>query len=243
MLRYLYRYQRWRERQQKAELALISIHIPKTAGTSFRNTLKSVYGQEAVIRLDIKRKGPRVEINEQPYAGDRLPPWTRVAHGHFSYLQLQRHFQLPSEEVPIITWLRDPVERVLSNYFYLCKRLAEELDEPAKGLNILSKLQRSLPEYARDPKNRNRMSLFLEGLDLTDLTFFGIQDHYSEDLNHLAKLLDWKGFEEYVHNRTGKAYDGLSSEVLDEIRALNDEDVRLYERALELREKRLAEYA
>ncbi|NBC06434.1 MAG: sulfotransferase family 2 domain-containing protein [Bacteroidetes bacterium] len=239
MLRYLYRYQRWRERQQKAELELISIHIPKTAGTSFRNTLKDVYGQEVVVRLDIKVKGPRVVVNERDYYQRQLPPWTRVAHGHFNYLLLQEHFDLPDRDIPVITWMRDPVERVISNYYYLSKRLAEELDEPSKGLNILAKMQRELMEYARAPKSRNRAAHFMKGMPLEDFTFIGIQEYYQEDLSHLAQLLDWKNFKEYTHNRTGKSHDEVTPKQRDEIRALNDEDVRLYEQALALREKRL----
>jgi len=240
MLRYVYRYQRWRERQKNAELELISIHIPKTAGTSFRNTLKGVYGQEAVIRLDIELEAPVVRINEQPYHSRQLPAWARVAHGHFSYPLLQQHFDLPQRDIPLITWLRDPVERVISNYYYLSKRLAEELDEASKGLNILLKMERRLMEYARDPKSRNRMSRFLQGVPLEDFHFVGIQDYYSEDLEYLSDSLNWPKFEEFTHNRTGKAYDEVSPKQKDEIRALNEEDVRLYEQALELREKRLS---
>jgi len=242
MLRYLYRYQRWRERQQKAELELISIHIPKTAGTSFRNTLKGVYGQEAVVRLDIELEVPVVKVNEEPYDERQVPSWAKVVHGHFTYPLLKQHFDLPERQIPIITWVRDPVERVISNYYYLSKRLAEELDEPSKGLNILIKMERKLMEYARDPLNCNRLTKYLQGVPLEKFHFVGIQDHYSEDLNHLAKILDWQNFNEFIHNRTGKAYDQVSDEQRDEIRALNDEDVRLYERALELREKRLLKY-
>jgi hypothetical protein len=242
MLRYLYRYQRWRERQQKAELELISIHIPKTAGTSFRNTLKTIYGQEAVVRLDIELENPVVKVNEERYAERQIPSWARVVHGHFAYPLLQKHFDLPERDLPIITWVRDPVERVISNYYYLSKRLAEELDEPSKGLNILLKMERKLMEYARDPKSCNRMSRFLQGVPLEEFAFVGIQDHYSEDLKHLSKILDWPEYEEFVHNRTGKSYDEVTSKEREEIRALNDEDVRLYERALELREKRKAQY-
>jgi hypothetical protein len=240
MLRYLYRFQRWRQRQQKADLELISIHIPKTAGTSFRNTLKGVYGEEAVIRLDIELEVPVVKINEAVYNDRMLPSWTRVAHGHFTYPLLKKHFDLPGGDIPVITWVRDPVERVISNYYYLGKRLAEELDEPSKGLNILLKMQRTLMEYARDPLSCNRISKYLQGLPLEDFRFVGIQDHYSEDLNYLSRLLDWQNFNEFTHNRTGKSYDQVTPKQRDEIRALNDADVRLYEKALELREKRAA---
>ena len=86
------------------------------------------------------------------------------------------------------------------------------------------------------------MSRFLQGVPLEQFQFVGIQDHYSEDVKHLSKILDWPAYEEFVHNRTGKSYDEVTDQQREEIRALNDEDVRLYERALELREKRVAKY-
>ena len=36
-------------------IELVSIHIPKTAGTSFRNVLKSAYSRKSVVRFDIRR--------------------------------------------------------------------------------------------------------------------------------------------------------------------------------------------
>ncbi|WP_421947534.1 hypothetical protein [Phaeodactylibacter xiamenensis] len=39
------------------QLELLSFHIPKSAGTSFRNMLRDVYGAEAVLRFDTPLRG------------------------------------------------------------------------------------------------------------------------------------------------------------------------------------------
>ena len=137
----------------------------------------------------------------------------------------------------MITWLRDPVERVISNYFYLEKRLKEELEEERKGLNILSKMQRSLMEYAGAEINRNRISKFLNGAKIKDFTFVGIQEHYGEDLKTLAKILGWKEFQELHHNQTGKTKRQISEEERAEIARLNPLDMTLYQEAMELRQE------
>lgn len=219
------------------QLQLVSVHIPKTAGTSFRNTLKAVYGEQQVARLDITLEKEDIRLNEQPWQGRRLPRTVQVVHGHFSPTLFYKYFR--TSEASFITWLRHPVERVLSNYYYLVKRLQEELQEEKKGLNILSKLQRSLEEYAAAPINQNRMAKFLTGKPLSDFSFVGIQDHYGEDLQYLAEHLGWQHAPHFQHNVTGKKYD-LSPALRTQIAAWNEEDMHLYEQALELRQKRLS---
>ena len=139
---------------------VISLHIPKTAGTSFRNILKSIYSEKDVVRFDINERN-EVRLNENLYTGKSLPS-AKVIHGHFVCETLYDNFQIP-DNVLLITWLRDPVARVISNYFYLEKRLKELLEEKKNNLNILSKMQRTLIEYARAEVNRNRQSKFLKG--------------------------------------------------------------------------------
>lgn len=217
-------------------LELISIHIPKTAGTSFRNSLCAVYGQKGVVRLDIGLVRQETRVREELYTDAALPPETRVLHGHFSYPLLTARFDIPTG-LPVITWLRDPVERVISNYFYLARRLREELDEERKGLNILKKMQRSLREYVLYEPSQNRMSKFLEGLELGDLFFVGLVEHYDQDIRSLAGKLDWAQTPVFHHNRTGNNRPEVSAEDRALIRSLNARDVELYERALELREK------
>lgn len=220
-----------------ARVALISVHIPKTAGTSFRNILKSVYGERAVIRLDLPLLRGGCQINEREYDAPELPDGTRVVHGHFSPKRLRGRFDLPAQ-TPMITWLRDPVERVISNYFYLSERLAEELDESGKNLNILSKMQRSLLEYARDELNRNRQSKFLEGAELDDFAFVGIQEHYADDLTEMADHFGWERPPVLHHNATAHRPEVTDAE-RDEIAELNATDLALYQQALHLRARRL----
>ncbi len=216
-------------------IELISIHVPKTAGTSFRDTLRDVYGAEHVRRLDIADN--KLHLDQQPFDENVLPKKVKVVHGHMYYSLFQEKFQM-DRRIPIVTWLRDPVERVISNYNYLSKRLAEELNEEEKGLNILAKMRRTLLEYARDEINRNRMSKFLDGIEPDALFFIGITDHYSEDLRDLARLLGWKDFAEHRHNITGTTSEGVDEVSKAEIRALNQLDEKLYQSACVLRHRR-----
>lgn len=216
-----------------SNVELISIHIPKTAGTSFIHSLKKQYGYKKVARLDSNDN--RTIINKIPLDKAYVYKNTAVIHGHFTIDLLHDQFDIPTN-MPIITWLRDPVERVISNYFYLYKRLDEELLEEKKGLNILSKMRRSLLEYAQDERNCNRMSKFLKGIELEDFFYIGIVENYNHDIQELGRKLNWTNLEIVEHNKTGS---GLKS-VIDQktknlIKSYNKKDQELYEKAIALR--------
>lgn len=222
---------------QATKVELVSLHIPKTAGTSFRNTLKAVYGEKEVIRFDINHGA--IEVNERPYTATALPAHVKVLHGHFSYRELMNKVEL-SPSVPIITWLRHPVKRVVSNYFYLASIMAKLMDEERNHVDILSKMQRSLPEYAAAELNRNRMSRFLEGINLESLNFIGVVEHFEEDMQKLAGLLSWKKHPVFHYNNTGEQKaDKVDEQVLKDIAAWNEADMDLYNRALALRARAL----
>jgi hypothetical protein len=219
----------------KSSPELISLHIPKTAGTSFRNILKNVYGEKEVVRFDIDPNGITM-INEIIYEKKSLPD-VKVIHGHFVYKSLIDKYTLP-KNYKLITWVRDPVKRVISNFYYLESRLKEILDEEKRNLNILSKMQRSLLEYSRDELNRNRQSKFIAGSNLSDFNFIGIQEFFDDEIIRLSRILEWNKQPEPLHqNKTTTQAQQHSLEILNEIRELNKDDQRLYEEALLIRNK------
>lgn len=222
------------------QFELISIHIPKTAGTSFFQALKEIYSSKEIIRLDCNQRAGSIQVNQKVFTQEKLPAKVKAVHGHFKLNTAIKTFQPAADgSLPIITWLRDPVDRVVSNYTYMAKRLAEELDEERKGLNILAKMQRSLLEYARRNTSKNLMARYLEGMELKDFKFVGIQEYYQEDLQYLAQLYNWPKVKEYKHNITGSTYE-LSEAEREELIALNHRDVALYQEALAIREERLS---
>src|SRR5690606_37799397 len=159
-------------------------------------------------------------LNEQEYLEPALPQHLKVIHGHFSYENLNLHFDIPTD-IPVITWLRDPVDRVLSDYFYLVQRLYDELQEEQKGLNILKKLRRSLSEYAMYAPHHNRMSQFLSGIELEQLFFVGFTENYNDGMERISNLLGWENYDAFYHNKTeGKKYN-VTDEEIDLIRSQN----------------------
>jgi len=225
-----------KKKKIKNKLELISLHIPKTAGTSFRNILKEAYGDDHVVRFDIHRDPLRIRVEEKLLSRNKISREIRVIHGHFKYLDLLEHVDI-KPDIPVITWLRNPVDRVISNYYYLSKRLKEELDEEGKGLNILAKMQKSLMEYAQTEMNRNRISKFLEGISLEEMKFVGIQEYFDEDLIYFCHLFGIKNIQPLKQNVTGKKY-SVDKETRDEIARLNMRDMEIFKKGIELRNQR-----
>jgi hypothetical protein len=227
-------------------IQLLSFHIFKTAGTSFRNTLCDVYGNESVIRFDIPTLTKKITINETPINDYNLPlaPSIRVLHGHFSYHDLRTFVHYPSQQTKKITWLRHPVERVISHYYYLHERFRAFL--PVHQHKLLVPLQRSLLEYAQQPVNRNVMTHFLDGLTLQQLDFVGITEHYQTDLTRLAQTLGWNtdGWEAYHHNATETKQNPnhrlVNDDTWAQIAELNQLDLELYHQALTIRQQALS---
>jgi hypothetical protein len=85
---------------------LYFLHIPKTAGTSVRYWLYDLYGKAKWLRAHVVHdleKLTREEINAY-----------RLYSGHFGYALLDYLDTAPQ----IITWLREPLARVVSSHYY-----------------------------------------------------------------------------------------------------------------------------
>lgn len=159
---------------------IISIHIPKTAGTLFFDVLKNVYSEEKVFR-DYSGKNPF-----KPKELDKVAHEFQVIHGHFRAKRYENHFPTAKR----ITWLRHPLFRFISFYYFWmnlpCDENAAPLHKYAQQNNL------SLLELAEHPVMKyDMMSSFVEGRALEDYSFIGIQEFFLEDLLELGEQLNW----------------------------------------------------
>lgn len=211
-------------------IRLISIHIPKTAGKSFRAMLGEIYGEQKIFHAS-SRTGKT--WNDDLKA--KIPPEALVFHGHVTYRDIVR---LQRETgAPVVTWVRNPVERVISNYCYFIER-ARSGARP----HVAHRKDETLEEYAGSDVNRNRIARFLDGARLADLFFVGIVEHFPEDIEDLGRLLGWRKKAQVprLHDNSEfkRRIGPVGEKMRRRIRELNQEDEKLYEEALQLRKKR-----
>ncbi|MEI4196712.1 hypothetical protein [Roseovarius sp. E0-M6] len=93
------------------EKMLISVHVPKCAGTSFGNWLAGAFGDR--LHLHYPNSGPPEPVTTAN---------VHCVHGHFFHHQwdISAACYYPQAK-QFITVLRDPVQMMISSYFYQCK--------------------------------------------------------------------------------------------------------------------------
>lgn len=206
---------------------VLFVHIPKTAGTSFRKAAEQFF--EGRIAWDY---GPQVEetsgfLVRPPHSERDLELIRRelesrnirLLGGHLKYREYAPLF--PPERV--IAFVRDPVERMVSEYFHVVRK---------------SKIRGSLLEVARRPHNRNRQTKMLHGAPLEEIGVLGVLERYQDSLELVRERFDWDlprlEFNlNPTRRRLAEGYD-VTPEEAEELQSINAEDVALYERAVTL---------
>ena len=148
---------------------LISVHIPKTAGTTFRELLADYFGDDLCLFYGGWRDRHLAAISQPP-------PSLRCIHGHFH----ARDFEVPFPDGRRIVWLRDPVERVCSEYEHHCRHR-----DPQNSLSTLVGAGTGLLEFAEHPEARNTQTRVLQGLAIEDFAFVGISERFDAELVRL----------------------------------------------------------
>lgn len=200
---------------------LISIHIPKCAGTSFRHVLQAIYGD----RLCLNYGG--IFSRDQSHPGF-LPPKIDCVHGHFLADALDGLVSDPH----YITWMRHPVERVVSNYHHFL-RCPDARDACCRALH---EHRLSLREFAELDWMRNEAMRYLATKSLADFAFIGVAERFAESLQVFAQTfgcprplsIPWDNVNP---QRTSPTYE-LSPRDFNYILALNGADFAAYECAV-----------
>lgn len=202
---------------------IIYLHIPKTAGTSFRVSAENYYGESGILRdYGADSDNTSRDILESFYDRDDLNSLRKIG---LSKKLLCGHFSLPRyreifPDSPIMTFFRHPVKRVVSEYVHFTNHYG---------------YTGTLEEFYRNPKFQNRQHHTLGGAKPTDLDFFGLTEQYDTSLDmfnqRYAAELQSTELNRGNYNPTSVVQPTVAQ--LDEIFRLNLADMTLYKLALE----------
>lgn len=220
----------------------IFIHIPKTAGLSLHILFRQVLGVDNV--------SPPIGVNVSQADIETLSRF-RMLVGHFSFKQA---LLFPSRQK--LTFLRDPVDMALSNYFFnrnvLTDRtepyteLCQDLDLPdflnsgdqAPGFFNGAVWQLSGSTW---PSLSDDEALQLAKEHLASCEYVGIYEHMVESLDLLSYTFQWPQVDELprenVTRKRVRVAD-LDRSMVARIRELSRLDAELYDYGLELFRRR-----
>lgn len=231
-------------RAEHKDSTLIFLHIPKTAGSTLESIIGKLYLPNEIITFG----GTLQTAQEAISYFKNLPVQSRmrfkVLQGHMSF-GIHRWVTQP---FTYITFLRDPVDRVLSQYYFLMQ-LPDEIPEKREIKHM------SLEEFVKyHPLGNNTQLRFLSDLngDLSRLQDINPSDGlFNEVMGNLEAYFSVVGITEYfdkslllVGNRFGwkvpyyrkvnvtksrPLKSQISGESVRHIVYHNEYDIRLYE--------------
>lgn len=199
---------------------LISMHLPKVAGSSFRAFLEEVYKDDLRCMYKAEETAPRLVPKL------KLAEHIRCVHGHFQADSYDKH--LPGAVK--ITWMRHPVERVVSSYFqYL--RNPESADEDEFNKTLINDGW-SLLEFARNKSIINQIRWYFNAVPLDDFLFIGISEEFDASMRLFCHLMGIDAPDKIDQanvnpNRTLSGYT-LTDAQRNELSGLYAEEIELY---------------
>lgn len=206
---------------------LISIHIPKTAGTSFGVLLRQRFGDRLLEdygdRPLARPVAPRIAqaLARLPLGPVRVARFDAV-HGHFMALK----YLLVRGDV--VTWLRHPAQRIISRYEHYRRDVAAGRPlQPVEGLRP----GLTLEEFSRIPRFRNTCAKYLRGFPRRRVACYGFSEDVAEGLARMQRVLGLQlGPLPHANANPGKADPHYAMDTATEhaLIALNAEDYRLW---------------
>ncbi|WP_108659761.1 sulfotransferase family 2 domain-containing protein [Acuticoccus kandeliae] len=160
---------------------ILSIHIPKTAGSRFGQILKARYGDALAFYYgpNNPKTHPLARVRPKDLDADLMDrlhaSGVRILHGHMRAHLLMRTIPDPAR---YWVWLREPVEQVISYYHFVrtSKGDGGPLYEAVQERGI------SLDEFVSLPQVENIQSQYCGQLRIEEAGFVGITEQFSRML-------------------------------------------------------------
>jgi len=225
---------------------VVFLHMQKAAGTSLCEILPQCLGGPSISHGDY--------LKYQPH---ELASFRFIA-GHFGYDYLRA---IPGRNFTF-TFLREPVDRVVSLYYFMQNRDAREYEiyslaqqisftefvrsnQPLVSTHIdnhqVRQLARGWPYEQLRATGEQLLAQAIANLD--SLSFFGFQETFESDVMELARRLDVQIEPQQLprSNRSQRPdVSELSTDVVESIRRRTELDRRLYESARALARRKFA---
>ncbi|WBU59905.1 sulfotransferase family 2 domain-containing protein [Paracoccus albus] len=170
---------------------VISVHIPKTGGTSFRQILQGTFGGEIIEDYDwLERPGV---LSGTALSGSdedirKALRHVRCIHGHFPAQKYKRLFEVEGIRPIFITWLRDPVERAASAYYFLRSNPSHQPIEKMPPWEHAAKTMDAEEFLTKTKYGENRQFAQLRNMPIEEFAFVGCTEAYDASIEVFTRL-------------------------------------------------------
>lgn len=221
---------------------IISVHIPKTGGCSFKHALRDFYGKaylpfngSGLMLEKDERNKTNVEESLRLLSADFYG--AEVVHGHFMPFK----FLLLAEKVDLkfVCWMRDPFERMASHFYFWRRAWNPRITETHWREVILENW--SFEDFCFSERYRNFLNQYLWAFPLYNFDFIGSLEHYAEDLERF----NWQfgtDLEYKYRNKTANKPAEFKENLKQKFAEYHAKDYELYREAMRIRERQLNEY-
>jgi hypothetical protein len=210
---------------------LISVHIRKAGGSTFKRALQNYYGEKLFLDYGDQVGSGGLAAKIKRFSRRLISPTIKnrefdVIHGHF---YASKYNKLNGQYAVI---LRDPVARVLSNYFYLQRVYKDRKN--ADAIPFLRNENLSLLEYIKLKDSQNLQSRTLGEKKLDDFDFVGVTEKMEQSVKNFNKIFNARlTLPTSENTNPSQKHDyNISEEIRNEIIEANAADMNLYSRAI-----------
>lgn len=210
--------------------------MPKCAGSSMRMVFRSIYKDRLFEDDDSFFRVPREErfkaISCSFVGGGGYPGGCDLVFGHFFPIKyIARISSECRQDFALVTFLRDPLQRLASHYAYWTS-------VDASDHYLWRKMIRedwSFSRFALSIEMRNFYSQYLFQVPLDAFDFIGIHENLGRDWPRLCRFLSIEqvGLPSVQKSNSAAIISGLSQQLKREICDCHSEDYFIYEQALE----------
>jgi hypothetical protein len=232
-------------REKETDNVIIFLHIPKTAGCTLHSIINKQYGNKYDIKTPFWWSAPEDTNSLLKYLNEIGIEKIEVLTGHIIF-GIHRH--IPQKKYTYITFLRNPVERVISAYYYMRDCDKDNLHHIVKNM--------SLYEFVTDEffnhQTLNMQTHLISGIKDGNLkiakdnlkkyfSVVGITERFSESLFIIEKKYGWKIDKYQTQNITKNkpTLNKISNEIIEIIENKNQKDIKLYKFANKLLSKQI----